>query len=160
MNIFLIGFMGSGKSTLGKKLSDYLNVNFIDLDKYIEFNENYNIKYIFNQKGEKYFRYIEQKYLKHKFKEPFIMSVGGGTPCYYNNINYMNQYGITIFININIEFLIYNLLKNSKDDRPLLISNNKKSLLKDLFINRLFYYKKSKVTINSNNYININSLLK
>ena len=88
MKIVLIGYMASGKSTIGKILAKELNLSFIDLDHYISDREQMSIPEIFNQKGEIYFRKIETKCLLEVLEkeQEFILSLGGGTPCYGNNM--------------------------------------------------------------------------
>ena len=88
MKIVLLGYMASGKSTIGKQLSKKLSVQFLDLDDYISEKEQMSISEIFDKKGEVYFRLIEHKYLKAVLEkeEDFILSLGGGTPCYANNM--------------------------------------------------------------------------
>jgi shikimate kinase len=89
MIIVLIGYMGSGKSSIGRKLSKKLDCNLIDLDDYIIEKENATVKEIFENKGEAYFRKKEEKYLRKllKSKGPFILSLGGGTPCFGKNMH-------------------------------------------------------------------------
>ena len=93
MKIVLLGYMASGKSNIGKKLSKKLSMSFIDLDDYIIEKEKMTISDIFKAKGEIYFRLIENKYLKEILleKKDFILSLGGGTPCYANNMEEINK---------------------------------------------------------------------
>lgn len=120
MRIFLIGFMGSGKSTLGKKLAHNLGYEFIDLDKYIEEEESRSIQQIFDEDGEDYFRKLERVYL-HRIidDEKIVISTGGGTPCFFDNMEQMNDYGKTIYINMHPKALIPRL-QASTQLRPLL----------------------------------------
>ena len=91
MTIFLVGYMGSGKSTLGKKLAYNLKYNFIDLDTYIEEQEGRTINEIFNDDGEDNFRKLERVYLHRVIDiENVVISVGGGTPCFFDNMEQMN----------------------------------------------------------------------
>jgi len=90
--------MGCGKTTIGKKLSKALQLPFIDLDTLIEKNENTSINTIFDTFGENYFREIERKYLLKVFEyETGIIATGGGTPCFFNNMELMNKNGISVF---------------------------------------------------------------
>jgi len=93
MKIFLIGFMGCGKTYWGQKLSRKLQLPFFDLDAQIEEKEEKSIDAIFNQEGEEYFRLVEKDvlYLLTESHESFVMAAGGGTPCFYNNIAYMQK---------------------------------------------------------------------
>ncbi len=115
----MIGFMGSGKSTVGSKLSSETGLPFIDLDKYIQTKEGRTIDDIFNEKGEDYFRETERRLLKEIIKKDnIILSCGGGTPCFFNNMSLMNENGITIYLRMPVAALHSRLL-NSKYDRPL-----------------------------------------
>ena len=132
--------MGCGKSTLGKKLANNLDFNFIDLDDFIE---------DFEINGESYFRKLERFYLLKVIKNKnIVISVGGGTPCFYDNINQMNKNGLTIYINMPTKVLV-NRLKSSNKFRPL-IEGMKEIELKD-FINKtirereVFYNKSHKI---------------
>jgi len=115
MNIILLGYMGVGKSLIGKQLSDLLNQNFIDLDTYIEKKEGKSIRNIFSDSGDIYFRKVESKLLKDCLSnnKNIILSVGGGTPCYYNNISLINSSkNFSIYLkNSNVE-LSKRLLKS------------------------------------------------
>jgi len=128
MIIFLIGFMGSGKSTVGKKLAKIMSYRFIDLDEEVEKQELATISEIFESKGENYFRTIEQKILKQQFtKQNLIVSCGGGTPCFFNNMELMNQAGCTIYLQLNSQALL-NRLTVAKTKRPLLKNMNNDEL--------------------------------
>lgn len=144
--------MGSGKTTLGKILAKQLNLDFIDLDLYIESKYNLSIHEIFDKYGEDEFRLIEWSNLNTVSKlNNVIISTGGGTPCFFNNIDFMNVNGITVFFDEDID-VIYNRLLNDKSNRPL-ISNLSNSDLYNYISNKLNerkkYYNKSKLKINS-----------
>ena len=95
--IFLVGFMGSGKSTLGKALSKATGLRFIDLDTYIECRYHANVRDIFAEKGESGFRDIEQRMIREVSDfEDVIVACGGGTPCFFNNMEVMNGAGLTV----------------------------------------------------------------
>ena len=112
--------MGSGKSTVGRKLSSAAGLNFIDLDKYIQTREGRTVKDIFNDEGEDYFRQTEHSVLKEIIeKDNFVLSCGGGTPCFLDNMTMMNKNGITIYLQMPVGVLHSRLL-NSPDNRPLL----------------------------------------
>ncbi|MCX6333900.1 MAG: shikimate kinase [Bacteroidia bacterium] len=118
--IYLIGFMGSGKSTAGKKLATLLGWSFIDIDRKIEENAGKTIPQIFSQDGEEVFRKIESDVLKSiKSQEETIVSTGGGTPCHGNNMDYMLESGLTIYLKMTPEQLTYRLLE-STGNRPLI----------------------------------------
>ena len=146
MRIFLIGYMGSGKTSLGEKLADKLEHEFIDLDAYIEKEEGRTISQIFEEDGEDYFRKLERVYL-HRIidKEDVIISTGGGTPCFFDNMEQMNEYGKTIYINMHPKALIPRL-KSSTVTRPLLEGKDDKEMLDYIFQSlreRERYYKKA-----------------
>ncbi|HET6999900.1 MAG TPA: shikimate kinase [Puia sp.] len=121
MRIFLIGFMGSGKTHWGTRISEKLQIPFYDLDAVIVHNEGMNISEIFLNKGEEYFRYIEKQTLEDLVtkEENFVLSAGGGTPCFFNNIDFMKRNGKVLWLNTSLEALNQRLLKE-KMSRPLL----------------------------------------
>ncbi len=112
MRIFIIGMMGAGKSFLGNQLASLLAIPFYDLDEWIIEKEQQSIKDIFDTKGEPIFRLIEKKHI-HTFDyiPSFILATGGGTPCYGNLIEWMNQKGITIWVQTDEEIIFQRLLK-------------------------------------------------
>jgi shikimate kinase len=121
MRIFLIGFMGSGKTHWGTRIAERLQIPFYDLDAVIVNNEGMNISEIFANKGEEYFRYIEKQTLEDLAgrEENFVLSAGGGTPCFFNNIEFMKRSGKVLWLNTSLEALNRRLLKE-KMSRPLL----------------------------------------
>jgi shikimate kinase len=150
MKIFLIGMPGSGKTTVGQKLADKLLVRFIDLDKEIEEKEGMSVSEIFSQKGEDYFRLRESETLAHWASHPdsFVLSTGGGAPCFYNGIDVMNSSGLTVFLQVEHEELVERMLK--KSDRPLLKSDSREELSKRLKLlaeQRLPIYSKAKIKV-------------
>jgi shikimate kinase len=145
MLIYLIGFMGAGKSSIGNALAKNLSYEFIDLDKAIEENEMMSILDIFHKRGENEFRRLEYKYLRHlSLTDNTVISTGGGTACYFNNMHYMKQSGLTIFLDVDIPTLADRLLKE-KAKRPLVARFKKEQLLEYLEVKlkeRIFHYKK------------------
>lgn len=120
MKIFLIGMMGSGKSFWSKKLSKKLKVGNYDLDFLIESHEEKTISEIFTEEGEPYFRKSESKILRwFGEKKAFVLATGGGTPCFHNNMKWMNEQGISIWIDEPISTLMERLLPE-KAHRPLI----------------------------------------
>jgi shikimate kinase len=121
MKIFIIGFMASGKTTIGRELANALQFKFIDLDDFIESRHNQTIKQLFEFKGEDYFRKVENEALKEvcDYKDDYVISAGGGTSCFYNNIDFMNRNGITVYLRMEVATLVSRLIE-SKIDRPLL----------------------------------------
>ena len=147
MKIILLGYMASGKSTIGNYLSTDLSLPFIDLDTYIEKKENKSISKIFEEFGEIYFRKKENKYLKELLNSDinFVLSLGGGTPCYANNIDLIiDSNAASIYLNTSLKIIIERL-KKAKEKRPLVASiadeNLPEFIAKHLFERRPYYLK-------------------
>lgn len=120
MKVFLIGFMGSGKSTLGKKLALKLGYTFIDIDKVIENQINMSISEYFQKNGEDSFRELESSVLKTlEFPENTIIATGGGAPCFYDNLQWMNENGTTIYLSLSPKALAKRL-ESATEQRPVL----------------------------------------
>ncbi|MCX6325493.1 MAG: shikimate kinase [Bacteroidia bacterium] len=118
--VYIIGFMGSGKSTAGKKLASLLGWSFIDLDKRIEEHTGRTISEIFSQHGEIYFRNVESEILKIlKSQTNTIISTGGGTPCYGDNMDHMLKTGLTVYLKLTPGQL-KSRLSESTGERPLI----------------------------------------
>jgi len=152
MKIFLIGFMGSGKSHWGRELSRKLSIPFFDLDEKIEEHTGKSIPQIFSEKGEEYFRLLEKEalYLLTESHESFVMATGGGTPCFYNNIDYLKKAGTVVWFNSSIDRLYLRLIKE-KDKRPLIrdiADDQLKSFIVKKFSNRKIFYQQAHVIIN------------
>ena len=119
-HVFLIGFMGSGKTTIGRMLSTATNLPFIDLDQTIESKQGKTVSAIFNAVGEAAFREMERRALLDCEKETAgIISTGGGIPCYFDNMDVMKQMGITIYLKASPHELAIRL-SNTAVSRPLL----------------------------------------
>jgi shikimate kinase len=152
MKIFLIGFMGSGKTHWGRLLAARLNLPFFDLDSVITEQENKSIAEIFAKQGEEYFRYKEKEVMENLVTSQgeFIMSSGGGTPCFFNNIEFMKKNGRVIWLNTSIDILQQRLLKE-RMSRPL-IRNVSEAELKAYIIRKLserkIYYEQADVMVN------------
>ena len=120
--IILIGYMGSGKTTVGKALAAELGMRFYDLDWYIEGRMRQTIAQIFSERGEEGFRKVEHNLLHELAEfEDILISCGGGTPCFFDNIDYLNQQGDTLYLKAEPEVL-YKHLKMGKTIRPLLLN--------------------------------------
>lgn len=120
--IILLGYMGAGKTTLGKALSDSLGLPFYDLDWYIESRMHKTVKAIFDTQGEEGFRRIERNMLHEVAEfENVIVSCGGGTPCFFDNMSYMNAQGHTVYLKASPEVL-HEHLKMGRTVRPLLLN--------------------------------------
>lgn len=154
MRIFLIGFMFSGKSTVGKKLASIMGYDFIDTDKYFEDKYKISIFDFFEKFGEEMFRKFEHEILKELIiKENTIISTGGGLPCFNDNMDIINDKGISIYLEMPFKAII-NRQKNSKQKRPLLQNKTQEEIeeyLKALLTKREPIYKKSKITIEAQN---------
>jgi len=114
--------MGCGKSRVGKALSQCIDIPYVDLDSFIEQQEKSSIKSIFEAKGELFFRKIERQYLEQLLtqKEPIILSLGGGTPCYYNSMDYIvSSNALSFYLKAQIITLRDRLLLE-KNSRPLI----------------------------------------
>lgn len=120
MTLFIIGYMACGKTTFGKALARAMGREFIDLDFYIEQRFRMSVSEIFAQKGEAEFRRIESNVLKEvgEFQD-VIISCGGGTPCFYDNMEWMNLHGTTVWLNTPADRIVERLIANSSR-RPLM----------------------------------------
>ena len=156
MKVVLLGYMGCGKSVIGDFLAKKLQVSFFDLDEEIEKVTQNSISELFESKGEIYFRKKENEVLKTFLdkKENFVLSLGGGTPCYFNNHELLQREGVfSIYLKASVDTLV-NRLINEKSKRPLLHNQDEVSL-KD-FINkhlfdRNFYYHQATKVVNLDN---------
>jgi len=163
MKIFLIGFMGSGKTHWGKILSRQTNLPYFDLDEVIVTSEKKTVQQIFHDEGEEYFRVKEQEVLTALAEDhdDVIISTGGGTPCFFNNIDFMRQQGKVVWLNTSVDTLLERLLKQ-KHSRPLL-KNISDSELKSYIIKKLqdrkMYYEQAHVMLHEE-IITTESLLK
>jgi shikimate kinase len=142
--------MGSGKTTVGKALSKELDMPFYDLDWYIESRMRKTVKQIFDERGEDGFRQIEYNMLHEVAEfENVIISCGGGTPCFFNNIDYMNQQGETVYLKATPDVL-YGHLKMGKTVRPLLLNKTQEEVqvfIREQLEKRSPFYSKAKHTL-------------
>lgn len=127
--IFLIGYMGCGKSTLGRALGAVTGLEFIDLDHYIENRFHASVSELFASRGEEGFRRAEQAMLDEvsQFSD-VIIACGGGTPCFFDNIGLMNSRGLTVWLNTPIDRL-YERLQRNRSKRPILASKSDAELM-------------------------------
>lgn len=148
-NIILVGMMSSGKTTLGKKLARALNYQFVDLDKLIEADQGMEISTIFAQKGEPYFREVERRILKETSKKQgIVLASGGGTPCFFDNMQVIKQMGVSIFLDVAAEDLARRIENHGKDDRPILSgSTSLVDTLRNRINDRLSYYQQADITL-------------
>lgn len=155
MRIFLIGFMGSGKSYVGSRLADLLGYTFIDLDDKIEENTQKNIGQIFEEEGEDYFRALERDTLQTLNKHNnTVIACGGGTPCFHNNMEWMKNHGKTIYLDLPPTVLVKRLNKE-KEHRPLIKDLSDKGellhFIEQKLSKRAVFYQKADFIFNGNN---------
>lgn len=156
MIVVLMGYMGSGKSTIGKELATILNYKFLDLDDYIAAQEGMSVSNLFESKGEIYFRRIESVYLKELLKDntDVVIGLGGGTPCYGQNLELLlSQSNVKlIYLKLSIPLLTERLFEERKN-RPLISYLDSKADLLEFVGKHLFervaYYNKAHFTIDT-----------
>jgi shikimate kinase len=155
MHIFLIGFMGSGKTHWGMRIAESLQIPFYDLDAVIVNDEGISVSEIFKVRGEEYFRYKEKQVLEKLVteKESFVLSAGGGTPCFFNNIEFMKRHGKVIWLNTSTGMLKQRLMKE-RLTRPLLRDISEAGLhtyIVRKLGERKMYYEQADVTVQEDN---------
>ena len=149
IRVFLCGYMGAGKTTLGKSLSKEMNLTFIDLDNFIESRQHKTVKEIFAEVGEAGFRDIERRSLIEVSEyEDVVISLGGGTPCFFDNMDIINAAGTSVYLKPTEEVLLKRLIKG-KHKRPLLADKTDEEILgviREQLAWREPYYLKCKIT--------------
>ena len=155
MNLYLIGLPGSGKTTLGKKLAQQLQLHFYDLDAIIEEKEEQSISNIFAQKGESYFRQAEANTLRNiARKNSFMISTGGGTPCFHSNMEWMKTHGITVWLDPKVEEIVKRMNTSQVFERPLFKGkvnpNEIAKELKNMLAQRKIFYRKAHIHLKGN----------
>lgn len=147
IRIILIGYMGAGKTTVGKALAKQLGVPFYDLDWYIETRMRKKVKEIFDERGEEGFRTIERNMLHEVAEfEDVVIACGGGTPCFFDNMDYINRQGDVVYLRGKPEVL-FRHLKMGKGVRPLLLGKTDEELISyitDTLKTREEYYLKAR----------------
>ena len=156
MLIFLVGMMGSGKTTLGRQLAQQLGYTFVDLDTYIEQREKKSIASIFAEHGENAFREMERAALEAVVQEfeNSVVATGGGAPCFLDNISYMNQHGETIFLAVPPEELSRRLMATDLNLRPLLAGKTEQeinSFITKTLAHRVWFYQQAKHKVEGSN---------
>lgn len=154
-NIFLIGMPSSGKSTLGKRMADALHYHFVDTDRLIVRAEGRSIAAIFARDGEAYFREAERRVLRTiRSGSSFVVSTGGGMPCFHDNMAYINQTGVSVFLDVPVEVLLRRITAHAQHrpgepDRPLYNPNDPELLhsLRQRYVARLPFYSQAHITI-------------
>ena len=153
MKIFLVGFMGCGKSYIGRQLAEKLGFLFVDVDSLIENTEGDIVAHIFENQGETYFRKIESERLKDLKKwSEIVIATGGGAACFHDNMAWMNENGMTVYLKATPELLLERL-KNEAEKRPLLRGRTEPELLdfiKNKVAEREFFYNQANIIIEQN----------
>ena len=150
MRIYLTGFMGAGKTFLGKLWAEDNSLSFFDLDLLIEDEERMSVEKIFSTYGEDYFREKEAAVLRNTDRfDDCIIACGGGTPCFFDNMQWMNKTGVTVFLNESPENIFHHII-NEKKMRPLLKSQTAESLpvfIEEKLNERIPFYSQSKISL-------------
>jgi shikimate kinase len=163
MRIFLIGYMGCGKSTIGRGLAKNMGLDFIDLDSYIESRNFKTIPEIFAQEGEDAFRRAEQKAL-HEVTEfdNLVVATGGGAPCFFDNMEVIKRSGKSVYLNGSPRILAARLLK-SKTERPLIKGKSESELvafIDETLARRSVWYKQADVVLDFDRDLTIDEVRK
>lgn len=159
----MIGFMGAGKTHWGKQVANRMGLPFYDLDELVVAQEGKSIADIFTDNGEEYFRMCEKQMLEElvEKEDSMIISCGGGTPCFFNNIDFMKRYGIVVWLNTHVEVILQRLLKE-RMHRPLL-KDIKDEDLRNHIIRKLnerrMYYEQADVIIDKEDSISMNDFI-
>lgn len=152
--VFLIGYMGSGKTTLGRGVEARAHKTFIDLDEFIEEQTDMPIKEIFARQGEEGFRIIERDYLrKLALREDILIACGGGTPCFFDNIDIMNRQGVTVWLDASVDKL-HRRLSEAKSLRPLIAGlddDQLRAFITESLDSRRPYYSQAKYRFDADN---------
>lgn len=152
--IFLIGYMASGKTTLGKNLAHAMNLEFIDIDIFIEARYHATVKEIFEKQGEEAFRKIEKKVIEEVCQfENVIVACGGGTPCFYDNMELMNKNGLTVYLEVSEECIFNRItVPAAQAKRPLVANKTDEEVMQ--FIHKALNerrnkYEEAQITFNA-----------
>lgn len=152
--VFLIGYMGAGKTTVGKVLSERLGLSFIDLDHYIEGRYHKTVGQLFAERGEDEFRDIERRMLREvAMFEDILVSTGGGTPCFFDNMDFMNESGKTVYLKVSVDELAKRL-EICKTTRPVLkgrSGDELKQFIDDSLQKREPFYTKASLVFDAEN---------
>jgi shikimate kinase len=150
MRVYLIGYMGVGKTTNGRKIASRLGLNFIDLDAYVANQEGESVADIIRSRGEEEFRNLERKYLNSlSQKTNVVVATGGGTPCFFDNLEIMNASGITVYLRLAPE-IIKERVKKRLETRPLLQGQTDEELVQFIrqhLDQRIRFYEQAHITV-------------
>ena len=159
--IFLIGYMGAGKTTVGKVLARQLGLSFIDLDHYIEGRYHKTVGQLFAGKGEEAFRDIERRMLREVAAfEDVLVSTGGGAPCFFDNMEYMRHRGVTIYLAASVQTLCRRL-SHAKVKRPLVAGKTPEELyeyITEMLNRRESYYRQADYRFDADGYESLDSV--
>ncbi len=150
--IYLVGMPSSGKSTVGKFVASHFGLPFVDLDKVIVQKEGMEITEIFKTQGEHYFREVERYCLLNQIDrtEGLVLATGGGAPCFFDNMDLMNNSGITVFLEVSLEDLFNKLSAKGTNQRPLLKDLAREELYNELqtkLKDRIGFYSKAQISL-------------
>ncbi|HLN53708.1 MAG TPA: shikimate kinase [Lentimicrobium sp.] len=152
--VFLIGYMGSGKSTAGKKLANRLKFDFVDVDAAIEQMTGKPVAKIFSDEGEDQFRQLEHSIIKSlTARKNVVIATGGGAPCFFDNIQLMNSKGVTVYLKMAPGALAKRIIE-SKSERPLLkyVANEDLPAYINIHLQqREVYYKRAEIVVDGEN---------
>lgn len=163
MRIILIGFMGSGKTHWGLQVAHRLQLPFFDLDEEVVKAEDKSVADIFADSGEEYFRQLEKQTMEKLVEEneSMVLSCGGGTPCFFNNIDFMKKVGIVVWLNTHVDVILQRLLKE-KAKRPLIKDIDDEGL-RTYIIRKLnerrMYYEQADVVLDKEDAISMNDFI-
>ena len=159
--ILLVGFMAAGKTTLGKALAKDLGLQFVDLDLYIESRYHATVSQIFAERGEEGFRQIECNMLHEVAEfEDVVIATGGGTPCFFDNMEYMNAQGTTVFLDASVD-VIFTRLTIARTQRPLVAGKTDEELrsyITETLNRRLPYYSRATHSFCANQLENVKQI--
>lgn len=149
--IFLIGYMGSGKTSMGIKLAENLGLTFVDMDHHIEEKYHKTVSQIFAESGQDAFRKLEQNCLHEVAEfENCVIATGGGAPCFFDNMEFMNTHGLTVYLNLSAEQLATRLEMSRAGKRPLIANkqgNELRQFIAEGLSAREAFYKQAKVSV-------------
>jgi shikimate kinase len=151
MLVYLLGMPGTGKSSIGKNVAKMLGYNFIDLDKQIEIKAKISVTEIWEKFGEDYFRKLESETLKEQATfTNCIVACGGGTPCFFDNMSWMNANGFTLFLELKLELLAKRIFE-SKESRPMFLGKDTteqvENTLNEVYSNRIVFYQMAQTSL-------------